>query len=171
MKRQKKKYSKPRKPWDQVRIEGEASLIEKYGLKNKKEIWKMESKLRRFRRQARKLIGKRGEEAEEEKEEFMNRLRKLGLVEGEDVEEVLNTNLEEVMDRRLQTFIFKSGMVKTPKQARQAIVHEHILVGERKVTSPSYLVKKEEEDEIKFAPSSPFSNPAHPIRAEAENNG
>lgn len=171
MKRQKKEYSKPRKPWEELRIKEEAQYLKEYGLKNKKEIWKMESKLRSFRRQARKLVGKRGKEAEKEEEEFLKRLRKLGIIEGDDVEEVLGTNLEEIMERRLQTFLFKSGMVKTPKQARQAIAHGHVLVGDQKVTSPSYMVKKKEEDEIRFAPSSPFSNPAHPVRTEAKDNG
>lgn len=171
MKRQKKEHSKPRKPWEELRIEEEGNLTEKYGLKNKKEIWKMESKLRNFRRQARELIGKRGKENfKEKKEEFLKKVIKLGLIKEKDIEAVLNINLKDLMNRRLQTYLFQSEMVKTPKQARQVIVHGHVLVGEKKITSPSYLIKKGEEEKIKFAPESPLANPAHPIRT-GEKNG
>lgn len=170
MKRQRKEHSKPRKPWEESRIKEESHLIKKYGLKNKKEIWKMESKLRKFRRQARKLIGQRGQENfKNKKEKFLKKIMKLGLIKEEDIEAVLNINLKDLMNRRLQTCLFQSGMVKTPKQARQAIVHGHVLVGGKKITSPSYLIKKGEEEKIKFAPESPLANSAHPIRTGEEN--
>ena len=66
------------------------------------------------------------------------------------------------MERRLQTQVVRRGLARTMKQARQMIVHRHIMVGDKIITSPSYLVKAEEEDKIKFAPKSPFSNPDHP---------
>ena len=41
--RKKKNYKKPRKLYDKVRIEDENILVNKYGLKNKREIWKAEA--------------------------------------------------------------------------------------------------------------------------------
>ncbi|MCQ4335807.1 MAG: 30S ribosomal protein S4, partial [Sulfolobales archaeon] len=59
---------------------------------------------------------------------------------------------------RLQTIVFKKGLARTIHQARQLIVHGHIAIGGRRVTSPGYIVKKSEEDLIDFYPTSPFKN-------------
>ena len=43
------KFSWPRKLYDKIRIGDEDKLVEEYGLKNKREIWKAESKIKYFR--------------------------------------------------------------------------------------------------------------------------
>ena len=50
--RKKKKYEKPRKMYETSRIEEENELVKKYGLKNKREIWKTISKVRYYRHRA-----------------------------------------------------------------------------------------------------------------------
>ena len=45
-KKQRKKYETPLHPWQGERILAEKKIMEEYGLKNKKEIWKMNSMLR-----------------------------------------------------------------------------------------------------------------------------
>ena len=53
----KKIYNTPHHPWQKARIEEETALVKKYGLRNKKSVWKFASMLRKFRGQARALLG------------------------------------------------------------------------------------------------------------------
>lgn len=145
MKRFRKKYKKPFKPFDKERIQKEKELMKKYGLRRKKEIWKAETILRNFRRIARKLRAERSEKLEKD---LLQKLHKLGILESENIEDVLNLNVEDILKRRLQTIVYTKGLARTPKHARQLIVHGHILINGRKVTFPSYLVTKFEEDKI-----------------------
>jgi len=39
-----KKYETPSHPWQEDRIKAENELVKKYGLKNKKEVWKARTK-------------------------------------------------------------------------------------------------------------------------------
>ena len=68
------------------------------------------------------------------------------------------------LERRLQTFVLRKDLSKSIYQARQLITHGHIIVGKQRVTSPSYLVKKEEESTVTYSPNSPITNPKHPLR-------
>ena len=56
MKRKHKSYSRPKRPFDKARIEKEAEIKEEYGLKNKTEIWKADSRIKSIRERAKKLI-------------------------------------------------------------------------------------------------------------------
>ncbi len=139
-----KKYARPKTPFDRSRIEEEKTLIKKYGLKNKKEIWSAESFINRIRAQAKKLI------VEPEKQKaFIERLVKLGLIKSEaTIDDVLALTKEKLLERRLQTIVYKKGLAKTPKEARQLIVHRKIKIKDRIVNVPGYIVRKEEENEI-----------------------
>jgi small subunit ribosomal protein S4 len=144
-----KSYETPTHPWRKGRIDKEKELIRKYGLKNKRDIWKAESKLRRIRRLARNLLGSHGEQAEDEENKLLGKLQKLGLLKGEaDLDSVLGLNIEDVLERRLQSLVHRKGLAKSPKHARQLVVHGHIRVGGRRITSPSYLVPIEQEETI-----------------------
>ncbi|MBW2979401.1 30S ribosomal protein S4 [Candidatus Woesearchaeota archaeon] len=160
--RLRKQYEKPPHPWMAARIAEEKELMKEFGLRRKKEIWKAESILRRFRAQAKKLIAARGEQEKKEGELLLRKLIRLGLLhEGAKVEDVLDLNVRDILNRRLQSVVFKKGLALSMKQARQFIVHKHIMVGDKKVNVPSYLVEKNEEDKICFAPDSPFSKEDH----------
>ncbi len=163
--RQRKKYSTPSHPWQKERIKEEKSIIKKYGLKNKKELWKMESKLKKFTTQAKRLITEKGEQAEREKEQLLSKISALGLVpEKFDLTAVLGITLKDIMNRRLQTLVYKKNLAKSLKQARQFIAHNHITVKGRKVTSPSYLVTKDGEEAVSFSSLSKLSSEKHPER-------
>ncbi|MBW2970676.1 30S ribosomal protein S4 [Candidatus Woesearchaeota archaeon] len=152
-KRHRKKYSTPVHPWQKARIEDEKQLIEEYGLKNKREIWKMVSKLKSFSKQAKSLVARTSTQGEREKQQLMSRLQSLNLLpEDADLDDVLGLETKDIMERRLQTIVFRKGLAKSMNQARQFIVHGHILIGERKLTAPSYLVKKDEENEVALVP-------------------
>lgn len=144
--KQKKKYERPFRPWDQDRMKKEANLKEDYGLRRKKEIWKAQSELRKLRRLARRLAVS---EDTEKKKEILNKAKKLGLVEkGENLDEILELKVEDVLDRRLQSLVFRKGLANTPKQARQFVVHGHVKVGDKVIKYPSFLVPKQLENEI-----------------------
>ncbi len=146
MRRFKKKYESPKKPWDKQRIEEEKKLLKEYGLRRKREIWKAEAILRKYRRIARELIGKGDEE---KAKVLIEKLKRLGILEGNaSLDDVLGLTVENILERRLQTILYRKGLAATPKQARQFIVHGHIKINGRKVIWPSYLVLKDEEDKI-----------------------
>ena len=163
--RLKKKYQGPKLLWESNRMQEEAQLKKEYAYKNKKEVWKMFSVLRNFRAQARKLIGSRTKESEALKAQLMKRLNSLGLIKLDaKLEDILNLTIRDIMERRLQTLVYKKGMAKSMKQARQFITHGHILIGDKKVKSPSHLTTVEEEKMIRFDPNSPLANELHPAR-------
>ena len=144
-KKQHKKYSRPRKPFDKSRIDNENQLREKYGLKNKREIWKADSSIARIRNLAKQLITK----PEKNKEAFIKRLREKGF-NVNSIADALSLNKEDWLKRRLQTIVFAKGLTRTPKQARQLIAHKHVSVGDRIVNIPSYMVGLEEEPSVKL---------------------
>ena len=161
----KKKYSTPIHPWQRARIEEEGVIIKDHGLKNKKEVWILESRLRRFKSQAKRLIATRTDQARHEEGLFLTKLKTLGLVdEKATISSVLDLGIKDVADRRLQTFICRKGLARTVRQARQFITHKHIMVNRRVVSSPSYIVRKAEEGLIGFNPGSGLTSQDHPER-------
>ena len=149
--KQRKKFSKPGHPWQKERIAEERELLKQYGLRRKYEIWKMDSMLKKFLNRAKIIIGERTHQSELEKKQLLGRLYLLGLIKKDSrVEDVLNLTLKNILERRLQTLIFRKSIAKTALQARSFITHEHIAVGERKITTPSYLVSIDEEPKIRL---------------------
>ena len=164
-KKPRKKYSTPGHPWIKERIDKERGIIKVYGLKNKKEIWKSESVLKRFREQAKRLISDVTEQGKKEEKQLLSKLIRLGLVkDGCKIEDILDLGLEDILEKRLQTLVFKKDLAKSIKQARQFVIHGHINIGDRKVDIPSYLVSLEEEGMIGFNPGSELANIDHPER-------
>ena len=113
-------------------------------MKNKREIWKAESAISKIRRQAKSLITK----SEEEKVKFIEKLKKLGF-KVENIADILALNKEDYLERRLQSIITKKKLARTPKEARQMIVHKHVVIGKGVVNVPSYIVSVEDENQIK----------------------
>jgi small subunit ribosomal protein S4 len=160
------KFSRPGHPWQRERIEEERALAREYGLKNKREIWRTRSQLKTFADLAKKLIAARGTQAEKEQQQLLSRLARLGLVKsGAQLDDVLGLQLKNLLERRLQTMIVRKGLARSMNQARQFIVHEHITVGSRVVTAPSYHVPLDEEGTMAFITNSTLANTAHPERA------
>lgn len=157
-KRQRKQYATPQRPWDSDRIDEESVLVGDYGLKSKKEVWRTETLLRDFRREARKLMAATGAQADKESRQLLDKLHTLGLVEEDsEIVDVLSLDIEDLLDRRLQSIVYDKDLANTPNQARQMIVHGHINIGDREVKEPGYLVPVEEEKEVAYQSSSPFA--------------
>ena len=62
---------------------------------------------------------------------------------------ITGVNLLQLLERRLDTVIFRMGFARTIMQARQFVNHGHIVVNGRKVNIPSFLVKPGDVIEIK----------------------
>ena len=168
-KKLRKKIVTPSHPWERSRLKKEAKLKLTYGTRRKRELWKMNTILKNFKKQAKKLIALTGEQAELEKKQLIGKLSRLGLVDKDaTMDTVLGVTFENLMDRRLQTKVFAMGLAKTQKQARQLIVHGHISINGMVISSPSYLVKV--EDKLFFTKSSSFNNPDHPERINERKN-
>lgn len=163
-----RRYDTPTHPWQAARIAAENDIIRKFGLKNKTEVWKSQSVVRRFRRQARTLLARQftGEpQVQLETGQLLARLRRLGVLsEGAKLEDVLGLTIEAVLARRLETLVYHKGLASSHKHARQLIVHNHVTVAGRTVSIPGYLVAKAEQESVSYAGHSPLTNEAHPMR-------
>jgi len=164
-KKQRKKYETPRFPWRTDTLQLELKLLGQYGLRNKRELWRHETTLSRFREIARSLLGMPAEERKKLERQLLDRLKRLGILpETATLDDVLDLSIEDILERRLQTIVFNKGLSKSIHQARQIITHGHIAIEGQRVPSPSYLVLRNEEARITYAPTSSLSNPKHPIR-------
>src|SRR3989344_709055 len=165
-KKHRNQYSRPGKIWNRESIDREKILMREYGLKNKEELWKFDSVLRNFRKQAKNLIARRGEQqADKEGKQLIAKLVKLNILKPDAVlEDVLGLDNKSLLDRRLQSIVLKRGLARSINQARQFVVHGHISVGENKVNVPSYLVNSDEESLITFSGNSSLSREEHPER-------
>jgi small subunit ribosomal protein S4 len=164
-KKQRKKYEPPRFPWRTDVLQAELRLLGQYGLRNKKELWRHKTMLSKLRGIARSILGMPEKEGKKLKTQLLNRLNRLGILpETAALDDVLDLAIEDILERRLQSLVFRKGLVKSVYQARQLITHGHISIEGKKVTSPSYLVLRDEETHIDYAPSSTISNADHPLR-------
>ncbi|PSP86916.1 30S ribosomal protein S4 [Halobacteriales archaeon QS_4_69_34] len=167
-----KGYETPNHPYQGERIDEESGLLGRYGLKNKEELWRAQSELRSYRREARRLLGEaQGDAAAAERagRDFLARLRRLDVLgETDQLDDVLSLDVTDVLERRLQTVVYRKGLANTPKQARQFIVHGHVVVGESRVTVPSKKVDVDEESRVRFDETSPLADELHPERAEEQ---
>lgn len=144
MKRKHKRYSKPKRPFDKERIIDEAKIKKEFGLKNKKEIWKAEAKIDAFRAGAKKLVSA----DEDEQKILFDKLNKIG-IKVNSIADVLSLDPRDWLKRRLQFILLQKGLANTIKEARQLITHKKVLVNNRVVNIPSYIVEADLEDKIK----------------------
>ncbi len=148
--RKNKLYSRPVKIYEKARIEEENELVKKYGLKNKREIWKTLAKINYFRKRAMELAGA----SSEERDIFFGKLKNMGL-KINSTTDVLGLQIEDLLKRRLPTIIQKQKMANTIRHARQMVVHKKIRIKGRVMNSPSYIVRVDEENEISVKIKSP----------------
>lgn len=164
-----KTYERPKNPWQADRIAEEVELVKTYGLRNKRELWKAQSVLRKYRRVSRDLLASkaRGEaKAEVEANQILDRLFNYGVMkEGSDLDGVLSLRVNELLERRLQTQVYRQGLSNSMRQSRQFITHGHIQISGRKVTIPGYLVRRGEEMSIDYYVGSPLTQENHPERS------
>ncbi len=152
-----KTWRKPKRPLNYDLKMSELKTLGTFGLRTKKELWKAHTKLSGVRHQARSLLALQQDIREEKEPILMKSLAKIGLVSSNaTLDDVLNLEVEDLLSRRLQTQVHKKFGFQTPYQARQAVVHGHIMIGDRVINIPSYTVTTTEEDKIQFTPESKF---------------
>eukprot|EP00439_Symbiodinium_sp_Y106_P085351 s8_g28.t1 len=152
-----KTFRKPKRPFEKERLDGEMKIIGEYGLKNKREVWRVQYALAKIRTAARTLLTQeeRSETRIFQGEALLRRMVRLGLL-LEKLDFVLGLTTAKIMERRLQTKVFKLGLAKSIHHARTLIRQRHIRVGKQICDIPSFLVRLDSEKHIDFALTSPF---------------
>ncbi len=164
-KRQRKSYETPRHPWRRDQLELELHLMGEYGLRNKRELWRCKTMLSQVRGIARSLLGSTAEEREHLEREYLSKLGRIGVLsESANIDEVLDLEIRDLLERRLQTVVFRRGLAKSVFQARQLVSHGHISIAGKIVSVPGYMVKRDEEQKLKYFSHSPLSKADHPLR-------
>jgi small subunit ribosomal protein S4 len=159
-KKSRRRWQGPRHPWKKDNLDRELSLLGKYGLRNKRELWYANSIIKSYRNQASAILALEESERAVKENALIKKLSKLGLLnEGAVLDNILDLSVDEILERRLQTILLKLNMAKTLYQARQLIVHGHISIGDRRVSAPGYLVSRDEESNIKCGIKIPEAEP------------
>ena len=129
----------------------EIKIIGMYGLRNKRELWRAKTIIRKIRHRARALLATPKEIREPMEKALLKRLYKMGLIsENATLEDVLGLRVEDLLERRLQTIVYRKGLSRSIKHSRQMITHGHIMINGRRIPFPSYLVPAEEEAKIEL---------------------
>ncbi len=164
-KKQRKKFDTPRFPWRKDILQEELKLQGQYGLRNKHELWRHKTTLSKARAIARSLISKPVEERAKMENELLAQLKKKGILQETAVlDNVLDLTIEDVLERRLQTIVFRKGLARTIFQSRQLITHGHVTINNSRVTIPGLLVLKADEATVVYSPESAVANPSHAVR-------
>src|SRR3989344_5213812 len=102
--RLRKKYSGPMHPWRKDNIAAENELKKEYSLKNKQEVWRMNSALRDFKNQAKKLIALKTKQSEKERNALLERLQKIGFLNiGGKIDDIFRLTGRHVLQGRPQS--------------------------------------------------------------------
>jgi small subunit ribosomal protein S4 len=164
-KKQRKSYETPRHPWRKDQLEVELHLIGEYGLRNKRELWKYKTMLSQVRGIARSMLGATKAERARLEREYLSKMGRIGILsETASIDDILDLEIRDLLERRLQTIVFRRGLAKSLHQARQLVSHGHISVGGRVVSVPSYFVTRDEEQKLRYFEHSPLSKSDHPLR-------
>lgn len=167
-KKPRKTYSRPKNPWRSEQLAQELYLLGAYGLRSKKELWKIQQDLSNARKQARHLLAASVEVRTTQGKKLLDSLARRGLIaEGVALDDVLNLSVEDFLGRRLQTLIYRKGAAVSPLQARQLIVHGHVKIGSRTVDIPGYQVTTEEEGRLQVTGGIGTPKPAAPAEPAA----
>ncbi|CAH6718631.1 40S ribosomal protein S9-B [[Candida] jaroonii] len=155
-----KTYSVPKNPYESARLDWELKLAGEYGLKNKREIYRIGFQLSKIRRAARDLLTRDERDPKRlfEGNALIRRLVRIGVL-SEDkmkLDYVLALNIEDFLERRLQTQVFKLGLARSIHHARVLISQRHIAVGKQVVNIPSFMVRLDSQKHIDFAHNSPY---------------
>uniref|UniRef100_A0A2K6ME69 Small ribosomal subunit protein uS4 n=1 Tax=Rhinopithecus bieti TaxID=61621 RepID=A0A2K6ME69_RHIBE len=127
-----KTYVTPRRPFEKSRLHQGLKRIGEYGLRNKREVWRVKFTLAKIRKAARGLLTLDEKDPRRlfEGKALLRRLVRTGVLdEGKmKLDYILGLQIEDFLERRLQTQVFKLGLAKSIHQARVLIRQRHIRV-------------------------------------------
>lgn len=147
-----KNYENPKKLWEKDRLVHDKTLKVQYGLKSMRELWVVTAKLKKYRREARRLLSLTEEERKDDVLKIITKLQKMGIMkEVAKLDDILSLEVREFLERRLQTIVQRKGLSKTMRQARQLITHGFISVNGRRVSAPSAMILANEEGSIAYS--------------------
>ncbi|RHZ47993.1 40S ribosomal protein uS4 [Aspergillus thermomutatus] len=155
-----KTYKVPRRPFESARLDSELKIVGEYGLRNKREVWRVQLTLSKIRRAARELLTLDEKDPKRlfEGNALIRRLVRIGVLDESrmKLDYVLALRVEDFLERRLQTCVYKLGLAKSIHHARVLIKQRHIRVGKQIVNVPSYMVRLDSQKHIDFALTSPY---------------
>merc|ERR1712080_560109 len=155
-----KVYTTPRRPFEKARLDQELKLIGEYGLRNKREVWRVKYSLAKIRSAARELLTLEEKAPKRlfEGNALLRRLVRTGVPSDDrmKLDYVLGLKIEDFLERRLQTQVFKLGLAKSIHHARVLIKQRHIRVRKQVVNVPSFIVRLDSQKHIDFSLKSPF---------------
>jgi small subunit ribosomal protein S4 len=132
------------------RLAEDNAMLEQYGLKNMKELWKVQTEISRIRGNARQYLTG-GPNTEGESKKLIGRLSRLGIVSAESaIDQVLDLKETAFLDRRLQSVVTRKGLARSMKQSRQLITHGFISINGKKVDRPGLMVSALAESEVGY---------------------
>ncbi|GLU12349.1 hypothetical protein SLE2022_290340 [Rubroshorea leprosula] len=155
-----KTFKKPRRPYEKERLDTELKLVGEYGLRCKRELWRVQYVLSHIRNAARDLLTLDEKDPRRmfEGEALLHRMNRYGLLDESQnkLDYVLALTVENFLEHRLQTLVFKLGLAKSIHHARVLIKQRHIRVGRQLVNIPSFMVRVDSQKHIDFSLTSPF---------------
>ena len=165
--RHRKKYISHKKRWSKTTIEEEKKLVEDYALKNKKEIRKIEFLLSKLKKQAKGFNTTEENKTTNQVQNFLTKLKQKGFLpqEATSVDTILDISLRDIFERRLSNLVYRKKLARTPKQARQFVVHKHVRVSGKVINAPSTIISLKDENQIQFRGESSLFDESHPERS------
>ena len=167
-----KVFTTPRRPFEKARLDQELKLIGEYGLRNKREVWRVKFALAKIRKAARDLLTLEERDPRRlfEGNALLRRLVRIGVLDESrmKLDYVLGLKVEDFLERRLQTQVFKLGLAKSIHHARVLICQRHIRVRRQVVNIPSFVVRLNGTKHIDFDHKSYFGG-GRPGRVKRRN--
>ncbi|XP_062507571.1 small ribosomal subunit protein uS4-like [Corticium candelabrum] len=167
-----KTYQTPRRPFEKERLDHELKMIGEYGLRCKREVWRVKYALAKMRKAARELLTLDEKDRRRlfEGNALLRRLVRVGVLDDSrmKLDYVLGLRVEDFLERRLQTQVFKLGLAKSIHHARVLIKQRHIRVRKQIVNVPSFIVRLDSQKHIDFALTSPYGG-GRPGRVKRKN--
>mmetsp|Transcript_30037 Transcript_30037/g.42223 ORF Transcript_30037/g.42223 Transcript_30037/m.42223 type:complete len:195 (-) Transcript_30037:110-694(-) len=150
----------PRRPYEKERLDQELKIVGEFGLRNKREVWRVQRVVSKIRGAARQLLTLDEKDPRRlfEGAALMRRLHRYGVLDENQnkLDYVLGIKVNDFLERRLQTQVFKLGLAKSIHHARVLIRQRHIRVGKQIVNVPSFMVRVDSQKHIDFAVTSPY---------------